>query len=508
MKYLIFGPTFCSFLSPAPVIQVIDNALRYAEQGHEVTVAYCDNATTRYCFTNTDCSKGACKMCRSYMHTLLSSQPVRSHKGIRWIGYRDDGKPGPRFDYETVDDIKSLVYKGVEVGFAAYSTFLSTSRNLYPKIDGKFRAYFDKLLESACKYTDFTLNLVDSIHPDMICGLNSRSVCSRPLRDICWQRHIPYDCWEGVYDRSSQYCKISYGDSTPHDPATNKRIIEETWNKSSLPEAERIQVGEDFYRKRRNSIPAGDKLYVKDQVTGMLPEGFDTSKHNILILNSSEDEYAALFKDYLDGVPFKTQYPGIKYIAEAMRNDPDYHLYLRIHPNLKTVPYLYHTKLYDLQQDNPNLTVIAADSPVSTYSLLDACEKVVVFGSTTGPEAAYWGKPVILLYNCAYSLLDICYTPHTPEEVMELIRTPDLPAKDKMQAIKFGYFFLNDENDVYEYFHPFRDHKKMFGRSFDYHKVEVGPLRSRWLILLQTAGKYFYYKHLNYPQEEDPALYE
>ena len=63
MKYLIFCPTFCSFLSPAPVIQVIDNALRYAEQGHEVTVAYCDNATTRYCFTNTDCSKGACKMC-------------------------------------------------------------------------------------------------------------------------------------------------------------------------------------------------------------------------------------------------------------------------------------------------------------------------------------------------------------------------------------------------------------------------------------------------------------
>ena len=28
------------------------------------------------------------------------------------------------------------------------------------------------------------------------------------------------------------------------------------------------------------------------------------------------------------------------------------------------------------------------------------------------------------------------------------------------------------------------------------------------LILLQTAGKYFYYKHLNFPQEEDPALYE
>ena len=104
--------------------------------------------------------------------------------------------------------------------------------------------------------------------------------------------------------------------------------------------------------------------------------------------------------------------------------------------------------------------------------------------------------------------MDICYTPHTKEETMELIRTPDLPPKDKMPAIKFGYFFLNDENDEYKYFRPVRYHKNLLGRSFDYHKLEAGALRSKWLILLQTAGKYFYYKHLDYPQEEDPALYE
>ncbi len=508
MKYLIFGPTFCSFLSPAPVAQVIDNALLYAEQGHEVTVAYCDNSTSHYCFTNTDSSKDVCRCCRSYMHTLLSSRPVRSHKNVRWIGYKDDGKAFPPMPYNSVEEIKRLKYKGVEVGFAAYSTFLSASRNLYPRIDANFRAYFDKLLESACKYTDFTLELIETIKPDKVCGLNSRSVCSRPVWDITRQKHIPYDCWEGVYDRSSQYCKFSFGDSTPHDPVTNKRIVQEIWDKSRLSEPERIQVGEDFFRKRRNSIPAGDKLYVKDQVQGMLPEGFDPSKHNILILNSSEDEYAALFEDYLDGVPFKTQYPGIKFIAESLSKDPDYHLYLRIHPNLKTVHYLYHTKLYELEKNNPNLTVIAPDSPISTYAMIDACEKVVVFGSTTGPEASYWGKPVILLYNCVYSLMDICYTPHTKEETMELIRTPDLPPKDKMPAIKFGYFFLNDENDEYKYFRPVRYHKNLLGRSFDYHKLEAGALRSKWLILLQTAGKYFYYKHLNYPQEEDPALYE
>ena len=508
MKYLIFSPAYCSFLSPAAITQVIDNALQYARKGHEVTVVYCDNSATKYCLSNTDCSSGVCSLCRSYMHTLLASKPVRECKGIKWTGYRETGGELPRFGYKTIEDIKALKYKGVGVGFAAYSTFLSTSRNMYPKIDEGFRSYFDKLLGSACKYTDFVLEMVDKVHPDVICGLNSRAVYSRPVWDITRQKKIKYECWEGVYDRKSQYCKISFGDSTPHDPVTNKRMVEEIWKGSSLPEAERLKVGEDFYLKRRNSIPAGDKLYVKDQVQGMLPEGFDPAKHNILILNSSEDEYAALFEDYLDGVPFKTQYPGIKYIAEALRNEPGYHLYLRIHPNLKGINYLYHTKLYELARQNPNLTVIAPDSPVSTYGLIDACEKVLVFGSTTGPEAAYWGKPVILMYNCVYSLLDICYTPHTPEEVMELIKTPDLPPKDRLQAIKFGYFSLNDEHEEYTHFHPERRHKEMLGRSFDYHMVEAGPLRSRLLILLQTAGKYFYYKHLNFPQEEDPALYE
>lgn len=508
MKYLIIVPECCSFLSPAATAQLIDNALQYAEQGHEVTVTYCDDSSRHYCFTNTDCSKGVCKMCRSYLQTILSSREVRRHKDIRWIAYKDNGLPFPTFEYASMEDIKKLKFKGVSIGYAAYSTFLSSTRNLYPKINPEFRAYFDKLLGIACKYTDFTLGIIENDRPDLICSINSRSVCSRPLWDISRMKGIQYDCWEGAYNRSNQYCKLSFGNSTPHDPETNRRVIEEKWNKSRLPLADRIKVGEDFFQKRRNSIPSGDKLYVKDQVQGLLPEGFDPAKHNILILNSSEDEYAALYEEYVEGIPFRVQYPGIKYIAESLSDDSNYHLYLRIHPNLKGISYLYHTKLYELAEKNPNLTVIPPDSPVSTYSLIDACEKVMVFGSTTGPEATYWGKPVILMSNCAYPLINVSYTPRTPEEVIELVKTPDLPPKDRLQAIKFGYYYLNDENEGYKYFHPYRDHKKLLGRSFDYHKLEAGPLRSKWLILLQTAGKYFYYKHLDYPQEEDPALYE
>jgi len=508
MKYLIFAPAYCSFLSPAAVTQVIDDAVQFAEQGHEVTLAYCDNSISRYCGVNTAQSKGACKTCRLYMHSLLKAKPVRHCKGLNLIKYTDHELSTVEFSYNSVNDIKNIYYKGVAVGLAAYSSFLSISRNLYPKIDSHFRNYFDKLLQSACNYTDFTLDLVERIKPDIVCGLNSRAVYSRPVRDITRIKGIPYECWEGAYDRRSQYRKTSFGDSTPHDPETNRRLVEEKWSNSALPEEERAKIGEEFYYKRRNSIPAGDKLYVKNQLSGKLPDDFDTSKHNILILNSSEDEYASISEDFSIGFPFQSQYIGIRYISDALSGMPDYHLYLRIHPNLKGISYLYHTKLYELEKDHPNLTVIPPESPISTYSMIDVCEKILVFGSMTGPEATYWGKPVILMYNSLYAKLDMTYNPHTPKEVIDLITTEDLPAKSRVQAIKFGYFMLNDENKGYKYLNPERSHMDLFGRSFDYHIVDAGAIRSKWLIFLQTIGKYLYYKHLDFPNEEDPAFYE
>ena len=90
-----------------------------------------------------------------------------------------------------------------------------------------------------------------------------------------------------------------------------------------------------------------------------------------------------------------------------------------------------------------NLTVIAATAPCSTYDLLDAAEKVIVFGSTMGVESAYWGKPTILLAGAFYHELDVCYAPATPEEIYPLIECRDLPPKSREGAIRYGYYILN-----------------------------------------------------------------
>jgi hypothetical protein len=168
------------------------------------------------------------------------------------------------------------------------------------------------------------------------------------------------------------------------------------------------------------------------------------------------------------------------------------------------VTYQYHTKLYELFEGIENFTIIEPKSPISTYALIDNCDKVVVFGSTTGPEAAYWGKPTILLSYCIYSLLDICYIPNNSQELDELINNKELIAKDINNALKYGYYRMNNEYEPFEYYGYHRQNITILGKNAmicTYNNMN--QIRNVYAIFLQLLGKTFYEKHLWYPTKED-----
>jgi len=58
-----------------------------------------------------------------------------------------------------------------------------------------------------------------------------------------------------------------------------------------------------------------------------------------------------------------------------------------------------------------------------------------------GVEAAYWGKPSILVGRCVYERLGSVYMPTTHEEVVELVRKRDLPVLPVEGAYKVALFW-------------------------------------------------------------------
>jgi len=208
--------------------------------------------------------------------------------------------------------------------------------------------------------------------------------------------------------------------------------------------AETMRIGEAFYQHRRGGIRSGDRVYIGRQQKNLLPPSWDAGKKNIVFFSSSEDEFAALDREWDANKLVPTQIGGIRTIVDALHDRQDTcQVYVRIHPNLAGVRFAYHTDLYMLEREYPNVTVISPDSPISTYALIDHADQVVVFGSTVGIEAVYWGKPVILIGPAYYRDLGACYVPKDEAELKDLL-TCDLAPKDRLPAIVYGYSILGD----------------------------------------------------------------
>ena len=477
------------FYPPAPLYHqhygvILDEAIIEAKKGNEVYFVY-NNCCTGICTINMEVSSYKCKQCKMLNKKTLRLLP----KSIKIINIEQywESKNDQMFSYNTIDDIKKLQYKGVYIGYAALSSYYTMFRNLLPKIDDNYRKYFNKIFAATCHLTDALEKAINDIKPDKIYFFNTRYFEWRPPYDLARREGIEAVSCEMSGGFGEEFFKERFINSTPHAIEMRQCRINQRWQECPLSESEKIKLGKEFFNRRRHGIAAGDRVYISNQVAGQLPANWDPKKRNIVIFNSSEDEYAAIGDEYDKLSLFKSQYKGICYILESLKENNDIHIYLRIHPNLAKVPYRYHKELELLPELYDHITVIPAADKVSTYDIMDAAEKVVVFGSTMGLEAAYWGKPVILLAGAEYYYMDLCYTPKTKEELV-LLLNEKLSPKSTDDAIKMGFFMLyKNEKEYYKYIDFNFENDKFLG---------VPILNVHYLKLFGSSKLYAFYRKI------------
>lgn len=100
-----------------------------------------------------------------------------------------------------------------------------------------------------------------------------------------------------------------------------------------------------------------------------------------------------------------SQYDALEKVVKKILGDfKEAKIIVRIHPNQRN--YSWH----DLVNLNRVLTRLPVEvvypwSEISSYSLLDLSDYVVVWNSTIGLEAVYWGKKTLCLANSYYNLI-------------------------------------------------------------------------------------------------------
>lgn len=480
MRVLIYEP--CAKLIEHVGV-LLDAAAIMSEEGHEIIYLY-NSCSLGICTGNLQMNNVTCMQCKRNMRHILKLLP----KGTRTINLQNywQNNEDIHFDYLNVNELKKIQYKGVKTGYSVMSSYISATRNLHPKIDDSSRVFFDRLINRSCNLTDAFERVLQEFHPDRVCLFNSRLMEMRPIFDVARRENIETYSYEVEGGWSEPFVKNLFINCTPHNIENLHSKYLEVWNKSELPQERKIQIAKDFFERRRNAVAAGDRVFVANQELGKLPDDWVEDKQNIVIFNSSEDEFSSLGDEFDKYALFPSQYKGIRFVLETTKNMPDTHVYLRIHPNLKDIEYCYHTELAKLKDEYPHLTVIAGADKVSSYTLMDHASKVVVFGSTIGMESAYWGKPVILLAGCIYYLSDLCYVPHSESELVQLLHQPHLDPKDNSEALKIAFYIM--------YRNPANRYKYI---DFNFVNFAIGKSTFRTVKYLKTLGSYKLYAIIN-----------
>ena len=427
------------------------------EEGYEIWFVGCDHSAG-ICHEGNFNSKVFCKFC-SYTMSKLIKVFMKRYPNTHYLKLANlittesrNNAERTVFNYQNVSELKAITYKGVDIGYGAFSNFVSQTRNVMPSFNSFFKEYINTILCEEMLITDALLALHEKEHFDFIVFHNGRFPNYKPAYCIAREEGVDYIATEVQTRENIKYRNFFYN-SLPHSFEAINEKIEKGWAKGS---EEKYGIGKLFFENRCHSKPAGDKIYTKDQHVGELPECFDKSKFNIAIFNSSEDEFFAVNKEFDEAVLFPNQYIALKTIFEYFKGDKSIHFYLRIHPNLSSVPFKSHTMLYNLKYDN--VTIIPPKDTVSSYALMEACNNIVVFNSTMGLECSYWGKPVVALSRGYYSFQDITYNPQTVEEALQLIGNRSLMKKEKPieNWFKVAYYYMGYGFDAFVHY-PLKD---------------------------------------------------
>ncbi len=337
---------------------------------------------------------------------------------------------------ETLAQLKGVTFEGhYDVGLGIASSLISSYRDYNPvitkKIVNKSNDYYNELIS----YVSFLKDKINQYNIDQIYVFNGRFPYHRMTLRVAQQLHIPI-C---VHERAYVTNKYSlYYNTYPHDINYIKALIEEIGEISDCFN-ERIKVAEKWYGNIRNGKRKHQNNFIKNQLTDSnfhLPR----DKKNIAIFISSQDEFETIPEWH--PLLYKDQNEALEKIITYENWNDNIHFYLRVHPNLMKLD--NEQTRYIETISSPLMTVIPANSSISTYQLLDECDIVLVFGSAVGIEACFYGKPVILAGRSIYEDFKGFFRPKTHTDLCEYINnfpnvSIDLNAAYK-SAVKYAWY--------------------------------------------------------------------
>ncbi len=329
-------------------------------------------------------------------------------------------------------DLKGYRYQGAWLGMGVASSLISWAGDSEYDISRNPKIVRSALLSAAITF-ERALLLIGKARPQIVVTFNGRFATCRPIVEAALSRGIQVL----RHDRGATFDKYEVFKEPIHSFSYIKACISDLWKNAD--KSEREKVAHSFFLRRRNGDGIGWHSFVAHQIRGHVPARIK-GKRRLVYFSSSDDEYAAV-SDVVSPCRWGGQIQAVKDLISVCEKFDDIELLVRVHPHFKQKSSASRARWDALGEGR--VRVITAESQVDTYALLDSADIVVTYGSTIGIEAAYWGKPSILLGPSRYSGIGICIEPANKAELGELLSSSQrLPVPLQADCLPYGYYYM------------------------------------------------------------------
>ena len=197
--------------------------------------------------------------------------------------------------------------------------------------------------------------------------------------------------------------------------------------------ADRDAIGSAWFTNRQSHSDANNRLFVGAQTRGHL-EGLPEAEQTVAFFSSSGDEIAELDLDWAESL--HSQEGALAALAEACRDRPGTALVVRTHPHMRLKPA---DDLADwmmaVEKAGPDVH-FDPSSAVDSYAVMANADIVFTYGSTSGVESAFMGKPVLVMGPSAYDLLGCARRVTNAGEIEASLAAP--PTPNPRGAVPYG----------------------------------------------------------------------
>lgn len=410
-------------------------------RGHEVFSIICSGALPDcemhyYDFDRPDCRnclEGALRFTNAFGITPILSSDL--------IAVEDEVEANNIVNGLSFDELLLLEYNGVPVGKIARFHINVFYQNFILNLDETQIEQFKTFCKTAILLTKQSTRVLDEVKPDIVIVSNGKAFTYRPLFHAARHREIRVVTWEEhAFDNTMKFV-------FNHNCFAGEIHLEEPWKEEKDRQLTPDQAGnveEYFVKWKRAEITPFPYYDSPNQRVTREELGIKPGTSLIACFPNMCRDTAAIDRD----IGFKNMIDWLLKTVEFAYNRPELSFVIRAHPAEKKLPpqYAKYNRLFVCDEVKKhfsplpeNVFLFEGDSPISSYSLMDMADVVVVYSSTIGLECALNGRLACVAGDVHFRNKGFTKDISTPNQLWEFLdKGPDYQRNISEQQIQFA----------------------------------------------------------------------